>query len=81
MAIKTLDFVSRVCRQELHKECQALWEGLGFLVACACTCHNSKSIEKIGGRRGDQPVTPPTRKFHIAKSDPLHPAIAVATDE
>jgi hypothetical protein len=45
---KSLEFVSKYCRQGPHSKCHGAWTGLGFVTNCNCVCH--KNIDKALAR-------------------------------
>jgi hypothetical protein len=50
---KLLEFCSKDCKNDIHAQCHAIWNGLGFEVICNCNCHK-KNFEKnivLGGCR------------------------------
>ncbi len=37
-----IDFTSKQCKQEQHKECSDNWNGFGFEIICICKCHKKE---------------------------------------
>jgi hypothetical protein len=47
-----INFISRQCKNSIHKGCCGIWQGLGFEVFCDCECHKKKEQQasgKVGG--------------------------------
>ena len=50
---KSLEFVSKYCKQGPHSKCHGTWMGLGFITSCNCVCHK-KSDEALAGVEGPE---------------------------
>jgi hypothetical protein len=45
-----LNFRSKNCKNEIHRQCHGTWEGLGFQCQCECLCHKEKNKVAVGFR-------------------------------
>jgi hypothetical protein len=43
---KILEFCSKYCKNNIHSQCHAIWNGLGFEVICNCVCHVKKMLDE-----------------------------------
>jgi hypothetical protein len=39
-----LEFSSKFCKINNHKQCSGQWEGFGFQIVCNCECHDKKKV-------------------------------------
>lgn len=42
-----INFISRDCRNTIHKDCYGIWQGLGFEFICDCKCHRKKEQQAL----------------------------------
>jgi hypothetical protein len=59
-----IDFLSRDCKNQLHKSCHGEWSGLGFEIICSCKCGHGKN-----GRALDLVEGPAANAIHNIQSN------------
>lgn len=45
-----MEFSSKLCKINNHKQCPGQWEGFGFQIFCNCDCHRNVVLGRVESR-------------------------------